>query len=126
MADQMATAELEALAESVASWADDVFGLHRVYIFGSRVRGDHKPASDVDIRIYTSDLDSDDVTTCWWTEQHDTGFPELQKRLPGKLHLPNEWDDAEPAIRAAMTKPPVLVVRKVICLLTLRWEGRRD
>ena len=47
-----AAEDLQALASSVAKWIDEVPGLPAVYLFGSRVRGDHRPDSDVDIRVY--------------------------------------------------------------------------
>jgi hypothetical protein len=42
--------ELEALAEILAEWIDSAPAIPTVYLFGSRVRGDHRPDSDVDIR----------------------------------------------------------------------------
>src|SRR5262249_16933676 len=41
--------ELEALAEILAEWADPPPGILNVILFGSRVRGDHKPDSDVQL-----------------------------------------------------------------------------
>ena len=40
-----------ALATVIAEWAEPVLGLRRVFLFGSRVRGDHRPDSDVDLCI---------------------------------------------------------------------------
>jgi predicted nucleotidyltransferase len=44
--------ELEALAETLAGWIDSTPAVPAVYLFGSRVRGNHRPDSDVDIRLY--------------------------------------------------------------------------
>jgi hypothetical protein len=35
--------ELEALAEILAEWIDSAPAIPTVYLFGSRVRGDHRP-----------------------------------------------------------------------------------
>jgi predicted nucleotidyltransferase len=47
--------ELAALAEVIATWLDGAPGVPVVYLFGSRVRGDHGPNSDVDFRLYLQD-----------------------------------------------------------------------
>src|SRR5439155_4441739 len=44
--------ELEALAETLAEWISPAPGIPAVYLFGSRVRGDHRPDSDVDVRLH--------------------------------------------------------------------------
>jgi len=43
----MVTVELQGLAETIARWVDPVPGIDAIYLFGSRVRGDHRPDSDV-------------------------------------------------------------------------------
>jgi hypothetical protein len=43
--------ELRALAEIIAKWIEPATGLKQVYLFGSRVRGDDRPDSDVDLRL---------------------------------------------------------------------------
>jgi predicted nucleotidyltransferase len=42
---------LKALAETLARWLEPAGGFV-AYVFGSRVRGDHRPDSDVDVRIF--------------------------------------------------------------------------
>ena len=46
------SSELRALAEVLADWIEPVLGVPALYLFGSRVRGDHRPDSDVDIRLF--------------------------------------------------------------------------
>src|ERR1700737_4985676 len=41
---------LERLANIIAEWAESL-PIERVYIFGSQVRGDNKPSSDLDVAI---------------------------------------------------------------------------
>jgi predicted nucleotidyltransferase len=86
-------AELNDLAEIVVRWVDAVPGVSAVYIFGSRVRGDHRPASDVDIRLHVDEMGSDKETNDWWMEQNDTQFALLKAQLPGQLSLHREPRD---------------------------------
>jgi hypothetical protein len=50
--------QLKALAEH----SDAVPGIPAVYLFGSRVRGDHRKDSDVDIRLFLNQWRPDEVT----------------------------------------------------------------
>jgi predicted nucleotidyltransferase len=115
-----AASELQALAGTVAKWIDEVPGVPAVYLFGSRVRGDHRPDSDVDIRVYLRDWVSDSATAIWWLQQNQTDFSELKAQLPGPLsiHIHHEARDAaDEAIKAGMSDP-VLRVRKAVCVWT--------
>ena len=69
-----AAVELQALASIVTKWVDEVPGVPAVYLFGSRVRGDHRPDSDVDIRVYLRDWVTDSATAIWWLQQNQTDF----------------------------------------------------
>jgi predicted nucleotidyltransferase len=110
--------ELDALAEILARWVDEVPGA-TVYLFGSRVRGDHRPESDVDVRIPLNEWDPvTNETMSWWERQNKTNFADLQARLPGPLKVHREVDDAADAEIRRAAQNPVLVRRKVICLWT--------
>jgi predicted nucleotidyltransferase len=88
------------------------------YLFGSRVRGDHRPDSDVDIRIFVEEWRPDTAAFEWWTEQNTSDFAELKAKLPGPLAIHRDTPDlADPAIRAG-AKQPVLTVGKVVCVRT--------
>jgi len=118
--------ELRALAEILADWIEPAAGIPAVYLFGRRVRGDHRPDSDVDVRLYLdewSDLGEADLR--WWQKQNETDFADLKPRLPGTLHIHREkQDDADPAIRQGI-RNPILVVRRVVCVWTPATPGRR-
>ena len=47
----MATQELKELAKAIAEWASSAPLTVSIFVFGSRVRGDHSPDSDVDLSI---------------------------------------------------------------------------
>lgn len=111
--------DLTALASILADWIDPAPNVPAVYLFGSRVRGDHRPESDVDVRVFLNewrDLQETDVR--WWTDENATDFVALKARLPGPLGLHREsWDAADAAILEGR-KTPILVLRRVVCVWT--------
>jgi hypothetical protein len=111
--------ELQALARILADWIEPAPNIPAVYLFGSRVRGDHRPDSDVDVRLFLSEWRN--LTTVdmeWWGEQNETDFAALKSRLPGPLAIHREQtDEADLAIFAGR-KSPVLVVGRIICVST--------
>jgi predicted nucleotidyltransferase len=112
-------AELSDLAEILADWIKPAPGVPAVYLFGSRVRGDHRPDSDVDVRLFLNEWkDVSRATMSWWGEQNETDFADLKSRLPGPLAIHREaWDDADIAIRKGKASP-VLVFGRVVCVWT--------
>jgi predicted nucleotidyltransferase len=110
--------ELRALAETIAKWCEPAIGLNEVYLFGSRVRGDHRPDSDVDLRIFMEDWRPASVALQWWMEQNDSDFEELKARLPGPLAIHRDTPDLADAAIKAGAKQPVLKVGKVVCVIT--------
>lgn len=110
--------DLRAVAEIIAEWVERVPGIAVVYLFGSRVRGDHRSDSDVDLRLYTKDWQLDPKTMAWWGQQNETDFAELKAQLPGPLAIHREsWDAADDAIKTG-TAIPVLTTGKVVCVWT--------
>ena len=106
---------LQSLANSVAQWADARPAIGKAYIFGSRVRGDARPDSDLDLAIeFVPNLTTE--ATADWTEQSLSGLADLKAAIGEiQLSLHVRLDDAAwPAIREA-AQHPVLVVRKVVC-----------
>ncbi len=108
--------DLQELASTLADWADGQQVIGRLYLFGSRVRGDYRYDSDVDVAIeWAADLTPG---MCAWGKENNEEFITIQSRLPGKLHIHIDTDDAaRPAIIRAAENPS-LVVRKVICVIT--------
>ena len=111
--------ELRALAETLADWIEPATGIPALYLFGSRVRGDHRADSDVDVRLFLDEWNvSDAGTVRWWTEQNAEDFVEIKSRLPGPLAIHRESKDAADNDIRAGSKSPVLMVRRVICVWT--------
>src|ERR1700690_718740 len=108
---------LASLANILADWLEPAPNIPAVYLFGSRVRGDHRPDSDVDVRLFINEWrDVKPVDMDWWVKENETDFADLKRRLPGPLEIHREqWDDADQAIHQGR-KNPVLVVRRVVCV----------
>ena len=109
---------LHYLANVLADWADQI-PLSKVYIFGSRARGDARPESDLDVAV-TFDVHVSDEVVDNWICENERDFSDLKTKLGVKLSLHANVDDAVwPAIRRA-EKDPVLSIRKVVAVATPR------
>ena len=112
--------ELNVLTKTLAGWAGRYTTL-TFYVFGSRVRGDHRPNSDVDILFMWTDQPSD-VDTDWWEEQNDEKFASVNLILPGKLQLQCRDDPMEAVIIEAAQRP-VLRIGNIVCVWLPRLRG---
>lgn len=115
----MQNPELIALAKTFDDWIAPAPGIPAVYLFGSCVRGDHRPDSDVDVRLFFDQWRAvDETTTRWWLEQNESDFAALKALLPGPLSIHREQSDqVDASIRQGMAIP-VLVVGRVLCVWT--------
>jgi hypothetical protein len=59
-----------------------------LYLFGSRVGGDHRPDSDVDVSIAWGTLSEADLD--WWSKNNEELFVTIDNLLPGKLQILEE------------------------------------
>jgi predicted nucleotidyltransferase len=84
-----------------------------IILFGSRVRGDHRPDSDVDVLIAWNFVRDEDLE--WWLPQQEDDFPDLNASLPGRLHILEDNEPVAGAVRSAAATPFHLD-RNVICV----------
>ena len=89
--------EVKQLARTLADWAADKSVT--VFLFGSRVRGDHRPDSDVDVFVQFGAMT--EGTAVWWTEQNSEDFAGLKARLPGPLRILEPTSRSSPRLRKA-------------------------
>lgn len=110
--------DLQELATILSDWLEGGPAVPAIYVFGSRVRGDHRVDSDVDIRVFLNEWRPDHQTMVWWRQENETDFRNLKAKLPGPLAIHREATDAaDDAIRAGAATPE-LVVGRVVCVLT--------
>jgi len=104
------TDELKRLALILADWAAPAPHT-TIYLYGSRVRGDHRPNSDVDIHVHFGSPAKDDVE--WWQANNNEEFKTINARLPGRLEVLEQGDPLAFDIRLAKR---VHVDRNVVCV----------
>jgi predicted nucleotidyltransferase len=102
--------QLKSLANILADWtapAETVI----IYLYGSRVRGDHALDSDVDI---WPDWTGSATEVNWWMENNANDFANINAKLPGKLHVLPPNDPVKDKVRFG---PVVYTDRNVRCVL---------
>ncbi len=97
------------LARILAEWVEPASNT-TIYLFGSRVRGDYRLESDVDVVI---SVGADQADMAWWIAVNADDFKSINEKLPGPLQI-LESDD--PITREVRTAPVVLRDRQVICV----------
>jgi predicted nucleotidyltransferase len=60
-----------AIAARLRRIFDGMPGIDKVWIYGSRARGDHRPASDIDLAVDGENLDRQEFTKLWATIQDE-------------------------------------------------------
>lgn len=114
------TEELKDLTATLADWASSAPSM-TIYLFGSRVRGDHRPESDVDVSVQFGRFTPTEEGE-WWVMNNQEDFASINQRLPGKLHILEYNDPVTQKILAA-AKEPVHFDRNVVCVWMPRLES---
>ena len=78
------TPELVDLARKLADWAAPATGT-TIYLYGSRVRGDHGPNSDVDLWIEFSRPSRADIE--WWTVNNEENFAAITTIFGARIEM---------------------------------------
>ena len=107
-----ASQEVRELAKIIADWSASAPDF-TFYLFGSRVRGDHRSDSDVDLhRTFPSNPNHQSTT--WWTNQSSVeDFDSIRKVLPG----PIKWLDLHAPFRSQVEQAKVVHCdRNVVCV----------
>jgi predicted nucleotidyltransferase len=85
--------ELQSALPAIQSWANRHPNIARLWIFGSRVGGTHKPESDIDLAIEIDASGSDTTALLMYLERHETWQAELQNAF----HYPVDLEIYDPA-----------------------------
>lgn len=103
--------DLVELTGILANWVEPALGFV-IYLFGSRVRGDHRLGSDVDVVIPLPRAPTD-VDAVWWEEVSKGDFHAINAVLPGPLHI---LENDEPIARKVLISMEVYRVGQVRCI----------
>ena len=91
--------DLPKLAKILAEWVEPAPGFV-IYLFGSRVRGDNRSDSDVDVVIPIPQVPSEADAT-WWMENNQDNFKSINSKLPGSLSILENADAIADYVRGA-------------------------
>ena len=103
--------ELKALAKAFADWAASMQA-GTFYLYGSRVRGDHRPDSDVDVHIVWGNVVQRSEAEAW-TRANQENFAALRKMLPGR---PEFLERNDPLGNTIVKAPVEYRDRNVVCV----------
>jgi predicted nucleotidyltransferase len=78
------TPQLATLAKTLADWATPAPAAV-IYLYGSRVRGDYKPTSDVDICVEFPQAQTADVQ--WWTQNNQDEFKTIRQQVGARIEV---------------------------------------
>lgn len=107
--------KISLLIDVLAGWAVDLPLIKCVYLYGSRVRGDVRADSDIDIAIELdlqplSDGDADPVAA--WNQVIGTWQDELESLIPLRVDVQLYLGDSSPLLKAALQRSHVLAYEK--------------
>lgn len=102
---------LTELIPAVASWASQQRLIESLHFFGSRVRGEEKPTSDLDIAIRLIHSDHNAALANWFFEC-DAWASQLSSLLPWKLDLQLFAPGCTPTISKAIERSSFLVYQR--------------
>jgi predicted nucleotidyltransferase len=102
--------ELSALAKSLADWAAPAPAAV-IYLYGSRVRGDHTASSDVDICVEFPKAQTSDVQ--WWTNNNQDDFKSISDQLGARVEI---LERNSPIRSKVISAPVVYQDRNVRCI----------
>jgi uncharacterized protein len=104
--------ELEEVARVVSRWARTKPIVRRAYLFGSRVRGEHRVDSDIDIAVELEpNLDESGGLATWMFEK-EKWKEELQGLIPLEIQLERYHPEQTPTVGKGIGRSSQIVYEK--------------
>lgn len=97
----------------LVSWAQATPNVRRVWLFGSRVKGTHRPDSDLDVAVEIDAVGNDETPFDTWVGEAAGWKSQLQLRITAALDL--QWfdpDGSTPKIQAALGDAASLIYER--------------
>jgi predicted nucleotidyltransferase len=105
--------DLREVAEHLSSWARGNECVRRLWIYGSRARGDSGTHSDLDVAVEIDPIGNDETADVSFISAAAQWRAQLEPHIPFKLHL--EWYDpsgSNAAVRRGVHASGVLVYER--------------
>ncbi|SDT24961.1 nucleotidyltransferase domain-containing protein [Pseudomonas chlororaphis] len=105
---------IDLIANVVSAWAEKHKSISRVWLFGSRVRGDHRDDSDIDIAVEVIALNQDVDCYSVWREEKPKLLSSISSQLPMPVHL--EWCGGQvetPTIERGLLQSSLIVFERM-------------
>ena len=101
--------------KTLSDWAEHNPKVRRVWVFGSRAQGTHRPDSDLDIAVELEPVADSEETLLVWLANSERWRTQLQERISLPVDL--EWFDPNGGsgdIRAALDQAKTLVYEAAV------------
>jgi predicted nucleotidyltransferase len=99
---------LDQIRDVVTKWAYSHPEIERIYLFGSRARGDSKPDSDVDLAIEVLGIEGENADTRYFYG-NKAWKDELEVALDRPINILRKIDHGKPEIQAAIERDGILI-----------------
>ena len=101
--------------KTLSDWAEQNPKVRRVWVFGSRAQGTHRPDSDLDIALELEPVADSEETLVVWLANSERWRTQLQERISLPVDL--EWFDPNGGtgdIRAALDQAKTLIYEAAV------------
>ena len=98
----MINSKIQSVIYEITNWAKSKSFIRNLWLFGSRVTGNPRPGSDIDIAIAFETFQRNRTADSTWILESRNWTSELQSRIPWKVDL--QWYDEANNTAEIMTK----------------------